>query len=232
MLQAVSFGGTFKVSNQQPNSPDDFVKFHNYAEKISEKMGVCSFSQNTIKSMYPYSYCVEQTLIIPDAMDNSVESFCARNGIKFKKFETSDLLDPATIKSRVQDAPQDFVKVEVDVDKLSKLMKTQDGNIEHCRKDYEDYFKNHIDFTIRSGEKFPATTLFISTSNTNALVNYIDRYGADNLNNNQVSLDFSGRTLGQDQCVYFALKNLGLKKVPVYVDAQTYLIGNKLGLFK
>ena len=233
MISPVSFSGTYKVSNDRPNTIDDFSKFHNYAESRADKKGVYTFSRNTFNSKIPYSYRVEQTFIVPDSMNNAVEAFCAGNGIQYKKLETKNLLNPQTIKFRVQDAPQGYVKVEVDAKKLSKLLENQNGNIEHCRKDYNNFYKKNINFMLRSGDNFPATTLYISNpySDTGALIDYIDRYGANRLNKNELSIDFVERTLGQDHCVYFALQNLGLKKIPVYVDSQTYLIGNKLGLF-
>ena len=234
MVSSVSFKGTFKVDNQNSAA---FSKFQDYAHKMyavnkelenGVKIGLeDSFIDGSFK------YKAEQTLIVPDYMDTDVETFCANNGIKYKKYETKDLLNPKNITARIATAPNGYTRVNIDAEKLEKLIKNQDSNIQHCRDDYDKYFIDKVDTMLRCGEKIPATTLMIYDHNADneKLKRYVDRFGVNNLNKNQIFADFNQRTDKPDHCVYFALKDMGINKIPVYVDDKSYEAGKILGLF-
>ena len=85
---------------------------------------------------------------------------------------------------------------------------------------------------LRSGDEIPATTLTIHDPSGNEdLRRYVNRFGADRLNNEQIFIDFNQKTDDPDHCVYFALRDMGIDKIPVYVDSQSYEAGSILGLF-
>jgi hypothetical protein len=44
-------------------------------------------------------------------------------------------------------------------------------------------------------------------------------------------IDFCQLYVEPDHCVYFGLRDLGMNKIPVYVDKQSYEAGKILGLF-
>lgn len=234
MISSISFKGTYKVNNE---NMDAFYKFQKYAGSKEFEDGVSTKFRDKINKRGIngcYDYFAEQTLIVPDSMDNEVETFCANNGIKYTKYETKDLLNPQTIDERIEYPPVGYRKVEVDTEKLEKLIQNQQNNIDHCQSDYNKYYKDKVENMLRDGSSFPATTLTIYPrfGSIDDLKHYVDNYGPDRLNENQVIIDFNQETDNPDHCVYFALRDMGLNKVPVYVDDATYEAGSALGLFK
>lgn len=232
MVSSVSFTGTYKVNNQNPKT---FSKFQNYALNKGLEDGVKTILKDRIikrGNHGSFDYMAEQTLIVPDYMDVDVENFCANNGISYKKYDTKDLLNPKTITSRIACAPEEYKKVNVDVKKLEELAKNQSSNLEHCRSDYDKYYSDSVDTMLRSGDDIPATTLrILDPSGNNDLRRYVDTFGVEHLNDEQIFIDFSQKTDNPDHCVYFALKDMGIDKIPVYVDSQTLEAGHILGLF-
>lgn len=232
MTSQVSFTGTYKVNNQDPAS---FAKFQNYAlNKELEPNVKTSLKDEIIKrgNFGSFDYKAEQTLIVPDYLDIDVETFCANNGISYKKYDTRNLLNPMLITSRIDYAPKGYKKVSVDVEKLEELIKNQNSNLAHCQNVYDKYYSDSVDTMLRNGDSIPATTLIIRNSSGNEdLREYVDRFGAENLNNNQIFVTFNQKTDDPDHCTYFALKDMGMNKIPVYVDSQSYEAGVILGLF-
>ena len=238
MISKVSFGSTYKVSNDNPAS---FPKFRDFAHQTyalhkelntGVKIGLKDkFIQNG--GYDDFIYKAEQILIVPDSMDIDVETYCANNGINYKKIDTKDLLNPETITSRIAYAPDGYRKVNVDAEKLEELAKKQDSNLKHCRSDYDKYYSDKIDTMLKSGDKIPATTLVIQNHSGNEnLSRYVNKFGVNNLNDGQLFIDFNQKTNSPDHCVYFALKDMGINKIPVYVDKQSFEAGNILGLFQ
>ena len=232
MISQVSFAGTYKVNNQ---NPDSFSKFQTYALNKELEDGVKASLKDKIiprGSFGSFDYKAEQTLIVPDYMDCDVETFCANNGISYKKYDTQDLLNPKSITSRIAYAPKGYRKVNIDVEKLEELAKNQNSNLDHCRSDYDKYYFDSVDTMLRNGDKIPTTTLTIQNPSGNEdLRRYVDRFGANRLNDEQIFIDFNQKTDDPDHCVYFALRNVGIDKIPVYVDSQSYEAGSILGLF-
>ena len=232
MISPISFSGTYKVNSQNPNS---FSKFYNYALDKEYEDGVRTIlKEDIVERENNGGFCckVEQTLIVPDYMDLGVENFCANNGIKNKKHSTISLLRPNSIKSRIASAPEGYKKVNVDVKKLEELAKNQASNFEHCRGDYKKYYSDKVVTMLRSGDEIPATTLTIRNhSGNDNLKRYVNYFGVKNLNDKQIVLGFKQKTDDPDHCLYFALKDIGLKKIPVYVDDESYFAGRVLGLF-
>ena len=233
MVSQVSFAGTYKVNNQNREA---FAKFQKYSNEQTINTDVKAGLKDEIikkQGFGNFDYKAEQTLIVPDCMDLDVETFCANNGISYKKYDTKDLLNPASITSRIAQAPKDYMTVRVDVKKLEELAKNQSSNLEHCKSDYNEYYQDRVDTMLKNGDEIPATTLSIySPSGNEDLKRYVDNYGSNNLNDNQIFIDFEQKTNNPDHCTYFALEDIGIDKVPVYVDATTYEAGNILGLFK
>ena len=234
MISNISFGSTYKVSSKN-NGFDKFWKFQSYAlnKERYEDVGVQLQEERSYK--FPYEYSAQYTLIAPDSMDKEIETYCANFGIEFRKYLTNELSEHSSILSRIQDKNgYNKTLAYVDVEKLENLIKTQDSNIKHCQKDYNCFYRYAVDTMIKSGEEFPTTTLEIVNPNctTEETVDYIKKYGAEYLNKNQLFVDFNQLTDNPDHCVYFALRDLGMNKVPVYVSKDTRAIGNALGIFE
>ena len=70
-----------------------------------------------------------------------------------------------------------------------------------------------------------------------SLLNYIEKFGTKNFDENQISIKLAQIEIAGEKfpspndSLYFALKNLRMKKVPVYVNQESLAIGQKLGLF-
>lgn len=231
MVSAISFTGTYKVNNQDKNS---FSLFQKYAlDKEHENGAATRFKDKFVpNNSGSFDYMAEQILIVPDYMDVDVETFCKNNGISYKKYDTKDLLNPQAIKSRIAFAPKGYRQVYVDTKKLDELTKNQNSNIEHCKSDYNQCFREKVGIMFRNGEKIPATTLYIyNPSGNDDLRHYVKRFDVNHMNDKQIFVDFVQKTDDPDHCTYFALKEMGMDKIPVYVDNQSYEAGNILGLF-
>ena len=46
-----------------------------------------------------------------------------------------------------------------------------------------------------------------------------------------IDVDFNMSEITEDSSMYFALKDAGLTKIPVYVDKETFKIGEMLDIF-
>ena len=229
MIPRIAFKGTYKVSSRD-NSYNKFWDFHEFAyQKKSDDVHVRF--QNSSRAKNVMASC---TLIVPDVMDKDIEKFCTSRGINFKKLKTKSLLKPTVINNRVLPPSKNKIKTMVDVDKLQVLLESQGGNISHCEDDYNKYYKSDIQTALKSGDPITATTMSITgnTLNNQALLGYIKKYGPDGLSQNQLRIDFNRDTDEPDHCMFFALKEIGMKDIPVYVNHDTYQIGTALGIFE
>lgn len=232
MISNISFGSTYKVTSK--NNPDRvFHQFTNLAMVKQFEKDVYSNYDMNISNKPPYDYEATTTLIVNDREDSFIEGYCARNGIKYTKFTNEQLLKPENIMFRLKKPQNDYYRAMMNVEKFEELLKNQYSNIEHCESDYNKYFKEKVNFMLKSGDEIPATTFAIgSTQSVEDTIKYIDKYGAEKINENSLLLDFSQQTDEPDHCVYFALKNLGMKEIPINVSRETLSIGSALGILK
>ena len=232
MISPISFTSTYKVSDHDNIK---LYKFQQFALDKESEMGVKAISSGKFikrANSATYDYKPEQTLIVPDYMDCDVEKFCANNCISYTKYDTKDLLDPKHIAARIACPKGGYRVVQVDAKKLEELAQNQESNFEHCRSDYDKYYTDSVDTMFRKNREVPASTLVINNPSGNKnLWRYVNVYGVNRLNDEQVMFDFVQKTDDPDHCVYFALKDMGLEKIPVYVDSQSYEAGKILGLF-
>lgn len=229
MVSKISFGSTFKISSSN-NSANNYAKFKAFAANLYATDRVYVECKDKMESRYPYEYKMDCTVVAPNYFDDKIERYCANNGIKYSKLSPS--MEPNALKARIEDAPKNKIKVNINAEKLEHLIKNQQTNIYHCKRDYTRYYHDKIHVMLKKGEKFPTSTLYISADNPDSAVSYIKKFGADLLNDNQLFIGFTQRTLQPEHCVYFALRNSGMKNVPVYVDATTHKIGEALGIFE
>jgi len=221
MLSPISFTSTYKVNNQRPNTDNKVNIFKKFAQKESRTVfGAYTVSrQETIRKSYPGNTDTkrEETLIVFDDYDKDVEEFCKSYGIKFEKLYTHDLLDARKVKLRIQDAPRGYQKVDVDSAKLEEFIKTEQSNIPSLEKDYCNGLNIITRIDLLEGSNIPATTLRITPPEL--------------YSNDSRTVDFVKTDDNTDCYTYFALKDTGLNKIPMYVDNITYVIGNQSGLF-
>ena len=238
MVSPISFTSTYKVNNYNR----DFGAFSEFQHYAYEKENVNENVNTVLKDKiiekynsdgYKFEYKAELTLDVPDYMDSDVETFCANNGIEYKKYSYNDTERLSKMYTKIEPAPQGYQTVYIDVEKLDELLKNQDSNYEHCRNNYDEYFSKNIDLMIKCDDKIPASTLAIySPSGNNELRNYVKLFDTENLNENQVAIYFVQQSDNPDHCIYFAFKDLGAEKIPVYVNKDSYEAGKILKLFK
>ena len=234
MINPISFGSTYKVStNSKDNEVIAFDKFQELCEIVhSERKGSTKY-EDKVEKKYPYNWSATQTLVVPESLDRDVERYCALHGITFTKIFTHKLLRPENIFSRIQPAPKDKVLAYVNTKKLDKLIEKQSSNFAHVKSDYEDYFNRKTDLALKSGDKFATSTLYINPKDgSEDALKYIIKNGANALNDNSMTIWLNQETFDPDHCMYFAMKDLGIKSIPVYLDKESYAIGNALGLFE
>ena len=231
-MSNISFGSTYIVSTKN-NSFNTFSKFQNYALNKEMLDDVYVNLDDSLSPYYPYDYTAQYTMVVPDEMDNEIERYCSYMGIEFSKLNSEDLLNQNAIARRIAQPQRGMIKIRVNAEKLEELIKEQYSNVQHCEKDYYNYFNDNVDYMLKSGAEIPATTLSIRpvSSSNDDLIKYINRFGVENLNSEQIFVDFNQETDNPDHCVYFALRDLGFENVPVYVDSETLQLGEKLGIF-
>ena len=225
MISSVSFGSTYKIN--QPfatTSSKQIDKTYDLLDKCEQRR------IRTSETVKADSLAV--TVVSPDCLDSYVETLCANRGIQFNKITNDELMNKEAIISRVQKAPENMVKTTIDTEKFEKLVsRHSESNIRYCEKEYGRYFEDKTDFMLKKGSKFPTTTLFITSSMSNeAAKDYADAYGADNFNPNSLQFNFTQRTNDPDHCIYFALKDAGIKNVPVYMTQESYELAETLGI--
>ena len=236
MVSNISFTSTYKVSNQN-NGYDRFSSFQDLAlEKESEKDVGVSFKDG-FETGYQYGYgkyFAQYTLCVPDEMDSEIEQYCSYNNIKYTKYTNRELLDLNSIAKRIEEPKEGMPLVNVNTDKMKKLLFDQYSNMEHCKKDYKKYYKKSVDFMLKSGDTFPVSTISITpdSANIDDAVAYIKKYGIDLIEPGLLFVDFNQRTNDPDHCVYFALQDLGMKNIPVYMNANSYKIADALGILE
>jgi len=249
MLSPISFSGTFKVTNQYPNTNSKLNMFKNFAQtiyKTNNGVNVVSKKEIIQKSYEgPLEPRYEETLIVPDKLDKDIEQFCTERGIKFEKLYTHDLLDSRKISKRIKEAPKGYRKVEVDSKKLEEFAKSQKNNIQTCKSYYDCCCKDSVDAMLREGSDFGTTILRIEPTEEcftfgdygiETLKQYAAHYGINHLNQDLCGVYLIGTEDDQyydiSKYTYFGLENTGMDKIPVYVDNITYKAGLALGLFK
>ena len=226
MISKVSLGSTYKVQYNSNDKNANFEKFSAFGD-----YPYTEGSLMTLKDKFKRdNYFAERILIVPDSQDKDVEAYCKRYGIEFVKHTNDELLNPQNVISRIENAPRGYTKVNLDVEEFEKLLnRTKESNVKGCEEDYNKYFKQEMDFMLKSGDKIPATALFIDSNLYGDFDRFVNLYGAKNV---KPTIDFAQISPNHhEHCMYFALRDLGMKKVPVYVNENSYKVGHKLGLF-
>ena len=110
MNNIVSFGSTYKVSNQNNKN---FVGFQQLCVDKRMNEGVAVDFKDSMSSKPPYNYSVTYTMVAPDDMDNEIETYCANNGIQFTKLTNKELLSPSRIDSSIAAPEKDYKLVKI-----------------------------------------------------------------------------------------------------------------------
>lgn len=242
MISPISFQGTYKVYNRENEGIQDYFELLNKCETsgIKTKMEFSDYAKEpSIPTIDGKEVISTATIVTPDAFDEYIETFCKNAGIKFTRLNETELLNPENVIERTTKPKRSDEKTKivlVDAQKLDELAKRQTiGNFDHVGKDYKNYFKQDADFSLKSGDEIIAPTLVLSSDMAGGIrgaIEYVENFGAENLNDDSIFIDLIQMTDDPDHCTYFAMKNIGMKKIPVCVDEKTYELGDKMGLFE
>lgn len=231
MINSISFGSTFRVISRGENLSNKLKNNYKFEDFAREKDISVRTEQNYDKN----GFSITTTVISPDNYDGLIENYCILNGIKYKKFDTAELLSLQSVKKRIKKAPKGHVVAFIDYDKLFKLSENQLSNIRYCKKIYDSYkdLKEQTDFNLKSGKQITPSTLYVnSLGNLDDTLNYIKKYGVNNLNTGSIYLDIAQKTSEPDHCMFEAMHQAGLNEIPVYVNKYSYKLCQTLGILK
>lgn len=236
-INSISFGSTYKVktSTKIASQTVAFHKFEDYClKKASTNHNFQTKYEVEAQKEPPYREACVRTLIVPQYLDGDVEAYCKQNGIRFEKTFAHELLNCNAVSKRIEKAPEGFIKVNIEPYKLLELTETQKGNIKYCKNDYYNFFDDEIEFAILSGDEFPTTTLRIEADkiSNKELQEHLEAFGKNSLDEDMIRIDFVRKRAFPDIGVFFALRNIGMDKVPVYMDKNTFMIASALDLIK
>ncbi len=236
MISNISFGSTYKVSNKL-NTSDAFSQFESLAMEIGPKQGVKIKCDDEYIAKDGHTGSIKDfktiyTIVAPDVLDDEIETYCANFGISYSKFETNDILKAKKIKSRIIAPQKGMKKVYINYKKLEELAQNQQSNIDNCKDDYYIHYYSKIDYMLKSADKIPAASLYITPieSDINDTLDCIEKFGADELDDKQLRIDFRQETNDPDHCMCFAMSDLGIRNIPVYMNEDTYKLANALGI--
>ena len=218
-LSSIPFKSTYKFDYEANNGANSY----NNQAKIDD----FAFSRNLPYSLTYHNGCdcdccaslATGTIIAPDYRDMEVEDFCKSNGIPFEKISYATLVGEDAIINRCVLPEQETDKkiVLLDVKKFDDIVECTDfGNIDYCREMYKEYFSQDAHNMILSGDDIEVPSLYINAP-----------YGRTS-----ASLMFNQTSEKPNQCLYFAMKSIGMPKVPVAVNEDSYQAGCELGLFE
>ncbi len=222
MINSVSFGSTYKVNlSENKGNITNYYSVMDYCDTMD-----VPHQQSFTRSFEESS----NTIIAPDKMDKYLETYMINKGINFHKLDSERLMNPIFIKSRVKSAPKGKYKVDLDVERFEELIKRTESNYEHCKSNYDNYYKETLDTAIKSGNMIPAVTMSLIPIISD-MPDFIKRYGTELIDENMLSVDFNMSEFTEDSSMYFAMKDAGMKKIPVYVDKDTFKLGEMFKLF-
>lgn len=222
----VSFGSTYTItatSHDKSSQLNGYLKMTDYCEKnnvnyVHEE----GFIRNSSREVPRFWQSISVT--VPDEQNATIEDFCNMHNIKFNKIDTENILEPEAILSRIKEPPENsnMQKIHINAEKLEKLLENHENNFEHCKSDYKKYFHNKTDYMLKSGKPINAPCLNITPeSGLEDTIDYINKYNSANLNDNMLFIDLFQKTTSPEHCLYFALRDLGMNKIPVYVNEDT-----------
>lgn len=221
-LSSTPFTSTYKFkyeANNGVNSGSNHVKVDEFAFKNNIQYNI---NYNDVDCSKPNGSEQYATGILkaPDYKDMDVEKFCKLNGIQFEKTPSSPLVSQKAVLSRCV-LPQEAGNKKIaflDVEKFEDASSLSPfGNVEACEDLYVSQCASQIHDVISSGEDIVVPELYINEPSSGRL---------------PASFVFNQTDKEPNQCLYFAMKNIGMTKVPVAVDRHTYEVGCEMGLFE
>ncbi len=242
MISPISFQGTYKVYSTKGDSVREYFYLTDECESrgIKTKIDYTDYTKkNQPQTADGKEINATATIVAPDDFDEYIETYCTSNNIRFTRLNQKELLEPRNIADRVvkpERSDKTATIAYINTKKLDEILATQTtNNFKHVEHDYRQYFKKDADFSLKSGENIVAPTIVLNSNMAGGIegaIEYVDKYGASNLNKDSILINLNQMTDEPDHCNYFAMKDLGMEKIPVCVDRNSLELGQKLGLFE
>lgn len=226
---AVPFGSTYRIKyrldSHGKNSYDRSAEIDNYAFRNGIDYKV-KYNRNLDGQVTSASGVIK----CEDYKDFEVENFLARKGIDFSKRTMCSRCGEERILSKFkmpEDLGEGYQMVMMDIEKFDELYKSQDcGNIRQCKEEYENG-KAKLTHNMLKQDEITAPLLHICSYGQDE-----DSIIATNAGKNRASLLFNPTTRIPNDCLYFAMKDIQMTKMPVVVDDYTLIAGKELGIFE
>lgn len=225
MLKPVNFTGIYRFQRPQLFAKESDNKLKQFAENIYikprvqkqkqliqelEKIPTIQIAKIEYKRLNKHSIPTELgyeiSAVVPSEDDEKVENISNKLGISFAKTKTVSMtLDK--LMEKIEPAPDGKKLVLIDRDKLDYMIGSsldEDTNI----SGFGYVFANaeEVNEMLAGNSKIPVTTLSIRPSSNSV---------------NGYTFNFVPQKTSPDDCIYYALKAMGLKKIPMYVDTAT-----------
>lgn len=225
-MNPISFGSNYRAY-VLPNSDK------NERQGMLELVDFCQ--ENEIPHEVNYSYKKKTGLIqgldittittinAPQDKDIDIETICANRGIKFIKKGAEDIKDVEAIKKRIK-TPYTKQIVYVDAQRLEEISKEQHSNIKEAREKYENGGNQIAMDRIESGNPLQLPTLTIASciSSDDDAIEDLQDYGSDFITPISYYMDLDPYSKDGNENLFFAMQELGMKNVPVYIDPKNY----------
>ena len=235
MISKISFKSTY-IARLSVIGLDKLRRFRSFALMNSLNRNTFSVLAGESDLKFPFKFSSDCFLIVPNANDNQVEDFCRKRKIPVDKLSTEDLSVSKKILDKIEPPEHGKQIVFVNFKKLEKLAKKQCSNFAFCERKYNEMPNKNYLFS-SSNIPFKTSTLHIKPTRAyksyDELLEFLStKKDSKNIEDETLFVYLSLESENQNHCVYFALRDLGLKYIPIYVDEDTYKIGHALKLFK
>jgi len=235
-FSSMPFGSSYKFRFEQNDGPTS-AKHQVEVDELAFRLNVpyqIELDENTDSNG---NSRLIGTFGVHDNDDRFVENYCASRGIKFEKTGLLNRINQSEIIGRcvlADNEPEDRRMVLMDVEKFEELtsitrakhvhswadvaMYDAMGNVDACEDMYYRNSGSQLHKLLESSdEEIVVPELYI-----NSKYSYMRPSFVFNRTGNDVP----------NESLYFAMKNIGMTKVPVAVDEHSYIQGVELGLFE
>lgn len=231
MTSPICFKGTY-IFPLSGNSGDKFHKMFDYINKNNSNL---QFGYADLDKFDNGCYIGKEkvlNVITSKELDFPIESYCLQNGISFTKISDISLIEPLTTLLNTVPSKDKKILTFIDIFQFEKLIKSQRTNVYACYEQYSNLHRSRVLGMIKYSDDIQAPTLEITPNNMSSkeALDILD--GSKKLQDDFLTVAFTSKSLNPDYELYFGYRELGLTKIPVFVDKNTHDIGLKLGIFK
>ena len=235
-MKPVSFGSNFRayvLPNSDKNQRKGMLELINYCQENEIPHELNYSYQKKTGLIQGLDITTVATINAPEEKDVDIETICANRGIKFIKKSAEDIKDIEGIKKRLK-TPYTKQIIYVDAKRLEEIAKEQHSNLAECREKYENGSKEIAMDRIESGNPLYLPTLNIApcASSEDEAIEDLQDYGSDFIPPVSYYIDLDRYSKDGNENLFFAMQELGMKNVPVYIEPENYELIKAMDLIK